>query len=579
MISRDRTTSLFQALPIWLLLGALLLLPVGTLVRESFRAPTEDDEAADLVVYDRAMTHYQAAVAPDAMKVYWRSCWVGVLTAAITLTVGYPVAYFIAIVARPQWRNLLLIAVAIPFWTSLVIRTSAWKLILGTGGPIDLLTRWMGGGAFDRTDTPLAVIISLVYCELPFMVLPIYASLEKLDRTLLSAAADLGASPGRAFWRVTWPLTRPGVLAGCAIVYIGSAGQYVIAELMGGNKFPLAGSWINTYFLGEAPNRPRGAAVALVVMAGMLASMVALWGIAWSLGTGLRWVGARVDEVIGAARRKPTEPAPWVTRTGQLGAAFLNRTFGLKAITWLAMLFLYVPILVLVVFSFNDGRSQAVWRGVTGKWYAAAVHNEDVARAVKHTITVAAGSTLVSTIVGTLAGLALAKRFPGRRATAGLLFVPVVIPEIVLAVALLTALSAVPWGQTVGGLVLAHATFCTSYVALVVRARLAGFDRTLEEAARDLGAGKLATFWRVKFPLILPGILAGAILALTVSVDDYLVTAYVRPAGFDTLPTYIYSKVKGGVTPEVNAVSTLMLAATIAIVLAGAWIGRDRRTA
>ena len=576
MITRDRTTSIFQALPLWALLGTLLLLPVGTLVRESFRAPPEDDEAADLVVYDRAMTHYQAAVAPDAMKVYWRSCWVGVLTTALTLAVGYPVAYFIAIVAKPRWRNLLLIAVAIPFWTSLVIRTSAWKLILGTGGPIDLLSRALGGGAFDGTATPTAVIISLVYCELPFMVLPIYASLEKLDRTLLSAAADLGASPGRAFWRVTWPLTRPGVLAGCAIVYIGSAGQYVIAELMGGNKFPLAGSWINTYFLGEAPNRPRGAAVALVVMAGVLGSMVALGLLAYAIGHAIRAVASVVGEAVSRSRARYTAadtPAGDVAIMG-----ILKRLAGLKTMTWLVMLFLYVPILVLVVFSFNDGRSQAVWRGMSGKWYAAAVQNADVARAVKHTLTVAAGSTLVSAVVGTLAGLALAKRFPGRKATAGLIYVPVVIPEIVLAVALLTALSAVPWGQTAGGLVLAHATFCTSYVALVVRARLAGFDRTLEEAARDLGAGKLATFWRVKFPLILPGILAGAILALTVSVDDYLVTAYVRPVGFDTLPTYIFSKVKGGVTPEVNAVSTLMLVATIAIVLAGAWVGRGRRT-
>jgi len=576
VITRDRTTSIFQALPLWALLGTLLLLPVGTLVRESFRAPPEDDEAADLVVYDRAMTHYQAAVAPDAMKVYWRSCWVGVLTTALTLAVGYPVAYFIAIVAKPRWRNLLLIAVAIPFWTSLVIRTSAWKLILGTGGPIDLLSRALGGGAFDGTATPTAVIISLVYCELPFMVLPIYASLEKLDRTLLSAAADLGASPGRAFWRVTWPLTRPGVLAGCAIVYIGSAGQYVIAELMGGNKFPLAGSWINTYFLGEAPNRPRGAAVALVVMAGVLGSMVALGLLAYAIGHAIRAVASVVGEAVSRSRARYTAadtPAGDVAIMG-----ILKRLAGLKTMTWLVMLFLYVPILVLVVFSFNDGRSQAVWRGMSGKWYAAAVQNADVARAVKHTLTVAAGSTLVSAVVGTLAGLALAKRFPGRKATAGLIYVPVVIPEIVLAVALLTALSAVPWGQTAGGLVLAHATFCTSYVALVVRARLAGFDRTLEEAARDLGAGKLATFWRVKFPLILPGILAGAILALTVSVDDYLVTAYVRPVGFDTLPTYIFSKVKGGVTPEVNAVSTLMLVATIAIVLAGAWVGRGRRT-
>ena len=244
-----------------------------------------------------------------------------------------------------------------------------------------------------------------------------------------------------------------------------------------------------------------------------------------------------------------------------------HRGWKLRAWTWALLFFLYAPILVLVLFSFNSAKSQAVWGGFTLKWYAKALGNADVQAALRRSIAVAGLTTLAAAAIGTLAGLGLARRFPGRAATTGLLFLPIMIPEIVLAVALLTFFSVASWNLSPTTVVISHVVFCSSYVAIVVRARLAGFDRTLEEAARDLGAGPLGVFWRVKFPLILPGIVAGALLAFTVSLDDYLITAYVRPAAYDTLPVYIYAQVRRGVTPEINAVSTLMLAATMIIIL------------
>jgi len=162
VLPRDQKTSLLQALPAWLLLGALLLLPLGLMLKDSFRPPSEEDEIADLVVTGAPQTHYQAAFRASAATIYWRSFWVASLTTAITLAIGYPVAYYIALIAPKNRRALLLIAVAVPFWTSLVIRTSAWKLILGTGGPIDLLSKALGAGEFDWNGTPTAVILSLV---------------------------------------------------------------------------------------------------------------------------------------------------------------------------------------------------------------------------------------------------------------------------------------------------------------------------------------------------------------------------------------------------------------------------------
>jgi spermidine/putrescine transport system permease protein len=248
----------------------------------------------------------------------------------------------------------------------------------------------------------------------------------------------------------------------------------------------------------------------------------------------------------------------------------------LKSYTALVFIFLYAPILALVLFSFNASKSQAVWKGFTWKWYAVALRNQTILDCLKHSLLVAAATTAIATTLGTLAGLALARRFPGRATTAGLLSLPIVIPEIVLAVSLVSFFGLLTWQLSPWTIILSHVVFSLSYVAIVVRARLAGFDPTLEEAARDLGAGPLGVFWRVKFPLILPGVLAGALLAFTVSVDDYVITSFVYPPGWQTLPLYIYSEVRRGVTPEVNAVSTLLLALTIVMILFAQWLVRRK---
>jgi ABC-type spermidine/putrescine transport system permease subunit II len=246
----------------------------------------------------------------------------------------------------------------------------------------------------------------------------------------------------------------------------------------------------------------------------------------------------------------------------------------LQAYTWLVFAFLYAPILALVAYSFNAGKTQSVWKGFTLDWYLVALRNREILDCVKSSLIVGAATALVATLLGTLAGLALAKRFPGRAASAGLIFLPILIPEIVLAVALLTLFVPVlGWQPSPWTMVISHVVFSLSYVAIVVRARLAGFDRTLEEAARDLGAGPLGVFWRVKFPLILPGVVAGALLAFTVSVDDYVISSLVSPPQWQTLPMFIYGQVKRrGVTSEINAVSTMLLAFTVVMILLAQWL-------
>ena len=235
---------------------------------------------------------------------------------------------------------------------------------------------------------------------------------------------------------------------------------------------------------------------------------------------------------------------------------------------WLVYAFLYFPIIVLIVFSFNQSKQTAVWAGFTFQWYVKLVHNALIIKAVKNSLFVASITTVFSTMFGTLAALAMGRhRFRGKGMTQAMLYLPIIIPEIVIAAALVTFFGAVGLRLSIWTVVLAHIAFSISYVAIVVRARLAGFDRSLEEAAMDLGADPIDTFFRVTLPIIMPGVIAGALLVFTISIDDYVVTSFVAGVGATTLPLQIYSMVKVGVTPEVNAVSTLLLLFTVVTIV------------
>jgi spermidine/putrescine transport system permease protein len=241
----------------------------------------------------------------------------------------------------------------------------------------------------------------------------------------------------------------------------------------------------------------------------------------------------------------------------------------LAAHTALVYAFLYAPIAILVAFSFNASRQTAFWAGFTLDWYRRLLGNAELFHAVRNSLMVAACATVIAVLLGTPAALALARGdLRGRRATQALLYLPVIIPEVVLGAALVTFFGAVGLRLSIATVVIAHVVFSVSYVAIVVRARLAGLDPALAEAARDLGAGPFETFRRVTLPLAAPGILAAALLVFTLSIDDYVVTSFVAGVGATTLPLYIYSMLKVGVTPEVNAISSLLLAGTIALIVA-----------
>lgn len=256
-------------------------------------------------------------------------------------------------------------------------------------------------------------------------------------------------------------------------------------------------------------------------------------------------------------------------------------SFALSFYGLLGYLFLYLPIVILVIFSFNDSRSTAQWAGFSTQWYAEMIQDDQVILALWNSLFVAVVSTIVSTLLGTLAAMAMERyAFRGKLAMDALLYLPIIIPDIAMGIMLLlffnlSGIGFEPWRVRVLGLrlavpysvIIAHVAFNISFVAVVVRARLAQMDRTLEEAANDLYADNWHTFRRVTLPMLMPGILGGALLAFTLSLDDFVITFFTSGAGFNTLPVRVFGMIKRGVTPKINAVSTLMLAASLLLVI------------
>lgn len=240
-----------------------------------------------------------------------------------------------------------------------------------------------------------------------------------------------------------------------------------------------------------------------------------------------------------------------------------------KIYSVLIYLFLYIPIIVLVVFSFNESKLNAVWTGFSLKWYKSLLSNYSILTAVKNSLIVAFVSSISSVIIGTITAVGMYKyKFKGKGLLDGLLYVPIVIPEIVMGISLLAFFSQVKISLGIITLIIAHITFSISYVVVVVRARLDGFDKSIEEAAMDLGADSWTTFVKITLPMIMPGVVAGGLLAFTLSLDDVIISFFMAGPGSVTLPLKVFSMVKFGVTPEINALSTVLMIFTLTIVFA-----------
>jgi spermidine/putrescine transport system permease protein len=257
------------------------------------------------------------------------------------------------------------------------------------------------------------------------------------------------------------------------------------------------------------------------------------------------------------------------TRTPLAPLEYTKRLW-MRSWVGLTLLFLYLPLIVLVAFSFNDSKRNIVWRGFTFKYYEKVFENDSLMLAMGNSITIAFLATIVSVILGGLAAVMLWRfRFPGKAGVEGVMAMPIVVPEICMGVAMLVFFANLnwptdlPWPLNLSAITIAHITFCFPFVTMVVRSRLASFNREEEEAAKDLGATEWQAFRDVLLPHMKPGLIAGALLAFTLSLDDFVITFFTSGPNTITFPVKVYSMVRFSVTPEVNAASAILIFLTI----------------
>ncbi|EFJ8626474.1 TPA: putrescine ABC transporter permease PotH [Escherichia coli] len=428
---------------------------------------------------------------PLYFDAYLQSLQVAAISTFCCLLIGYPLAWAVAH-SKPSTRNILLLLVILPSWTSFLIRVYAWMGILKNNGVLNNFLLWLG--VIDQPltilHTNLAVYIGIVYAYVPFMVLPIYTALIRIDYSLVEAALDLGARPLKTFFTVIVPLTKGGIIAGSMLVFIPAVGEFVIPELLGGPDSIMIGRVLWQEFFNNR-DWPVASAVAIIML------------------------------------------------------------------------------LLLVIYSFNSSKLVTVWAGWSTRWYGELLRDDAMMSAVGLSLTIAACAATAAAILGTIAAVVLVRfgRFRGSNGFAFMITAPLVMPDVITGLSLLllfVALAhAIGWPADRGMLTiwLAHVTFCTAYVAVVISSRLRELDRSIEEAAMDLGATPLKVFFVITLPMIMPAIISGWLLAFTLSLDDLVIASFVSGPGATTLPMLVFSSVRMGVNPEINALATLILGA------------------
>ncbi len=541
--------------PAILTMFCLLALPIFTLVTYSFWSQT-------YVYIDQSFTLKNYETFFDKWiygKLLLRSIRMSATVTVITILLAYPVAYFLAFrVTRNKMTWLILIN--IPFVTSYLLRVLAWKIMLGNNGVINGTLEGLG-----FIEEPLeyllysrfAVVLTLAHAWAAFAILPIYVSLQKIDRSLLEAAADLGDGPVKRFLRITLPLSMPGVIAAAVIEFIPTVGDYITPVMVGGPKGVMIGQIVAAQF-GAANNWPLGAALTIIIMISITAIVCTFIWFA-RLGT----VKARDMEIT------TTAPRP-IDRTRR-GIDWLL----LYVILYLA--FLYIPSVMLPVFSFNDSIQMVLpLKDFTFKWYAALADHAGLQSALFNSLKVALPVATTTTVLAIFAGKALTRyRMPGRGLAIGFILIPMVMPGIILAVGLLVLALAVGMPLSLWAVGVAHVVTTLPFATLVVMARLEGFSKNIEEASRDLGVGGFMTFWRVTFPLILPAVVASFLLTFTASFDEFLF-AFFLGGNQVTLPVFIWTQVRFPQTlPSVLALGALIFMVSIILIVTAEFFRRS----
>jgi ABC-type spermidine/putrescine transport system permease subunit II len=558
------------AAPLVLYFLLLLGLPIGLLVLYSFW--TADFFAVEPIF---TLENYERIVTDTLfLPLIFKTFGIAYLTAAVITAVGFIMAY--AITFRfPIWGPRILIMIMATLLSSYIVRLYALTTILGTNGVMNQALIALG-----LADHPLefllygyfAIVITLTYVYLPIAVLPMYAGLQGIDRRLLEASRDLGASPLGTFLRVTLPLAMPSIRIAFAFSFILASADYIAPRMVGGLNGQMVGAVIADQF-GGASNYPMGASLSIVMVIGF----AAIIGLTLLLGRGTNWLARRYAAL--SPRRSPSPLRGQRPSTIRRSLGSVAGWPWVEAMTMLALLFLFAPLLTVIVFSFNTTRNPGLpLEGVTLHWYLEVLRRPEFWRILKTSITIAGVTVLGGVIIGVPAAFALARRtFSLRHVLNLLVYGPMVMPGVVIGVALLTTFIFVDIRLGVETTQAAHILLVLPFIVLIVRARLDKLDSRLEEAGRDLGASPRRVFRTITLPLIASSLLGAGILAAAVSMDELLVTNFTIGAEA-TLPVWIASQMRSGLTPSINAIAVMTLVGSLLLIALAAVALHFRRT-
>lgn len=565
----------------------VFLLPVSQLLWLSI---VDSGGELDFVHYERL---FSSTLYVDVLR---NTLNIALWTTVVCLVAGYPVAYLLASVS-PSSRSGLLIWVLVPFWTSFLVRSFAWMLLLGRDGVIN---QWLAGLGFVEEPLRLmynfiGVMVGMSHAMLPIAVLTMLSVMQSINPNLPKAASTLGAGASHAFWRVYFPLSLPGVAAAGLLVFITSVGFFITPTLLGSPREMMIAQLIiiqieemlNWGFAGAISVMLLVAAFIIFYLFDRVLGMSALTGgatqsrtsaqkgVLGRIGThagryfiaGVSWTGWGVGRAFNAVRR----PRYDRHREQRMTARWV---LGIAVIVFLA-----VPSFFVIPLSFSENRFFG-WppRGFSLEWYEAYFNSPIWREATLRSIGVGICTAAFAVLLGTPAALFLSRQeFFAKTALMGFILSPIVLPNIIVAVALFYAYSHVGLIGTNTGLILGHTVFTLPYVIITIMAVLKNYDQRLDQAAWTLGANRAATFRYITLPLIKTGIITAFLFAFVRSFDELTIALFVSGGVATTLPRQMWSEALLNITPTLAAVSTLMLVFVAVIILLAEFIGRRSR--
>lgn len=519
------------------------------------------------------------------LKIFARTFRIALYATLLSFVLGYPMAIMLAR-SKGKAKTLLFAVVLTPLLTNVVARTLGLMLLLGRHGPINNLLALLGGFRVTLVPNVPGIVIGLTQVFMPYFVLSVSSVLQNIDDSLVEAARSLGSSRFRAFWKVVFPLSLPGVVAGSLFVFLLSFSAFVTPRILGGGKIMV----MTTLIYQQAMlilDWPFTAAIGFVLLLISLV-LVTMYTRALS-GTERRKVVPQGHRRCACWSRAIRLAQDWyydrTAAVGQRWGSFVRRWEGMRlslhsvglvtriggwTLKALIIAFILAPLPIVIICSFS-GSSLITFPprgGFSMQWYAGLLNRPEYIRSFLLSLQIALTCVVIGVSTGTLAALGLVRyRFPGKEVVRSLFLSPLMVPAVIVGIALLRFLAMMGWSATFGGVLLGHMVLVSAYVTRTVSASLVGFDRSLEEAAHDLGAGAIYTFRRVTLPLIKPGLIAGAVFAFLVSFDETTVSVFTTGPGTITLPVRLFSQLEYGVDPTITAISGLMIVLAVLVLL------------